>query len=164
MPDTETPDESKMQEGQPLKRKKRLTPSSKDYLNNEMFTKQVAEWVEGNKNGNYMAISTELAESFTKLINNYAKRRWFSGYSYLDDMKSEAFLRCLKYGHNFNIEKSNNAFSYFTQVIHNTFRKIIESERTQMKIKYDGISELNNTGLNYKNIKLESSEDYDGVC
>jgi len=153
-------DEIKANE-KPAKRKKRLKPTDRDYLSNEVFTNLVVEWIADNKDGVHVPMKDELVNSFNKLINNYAKHRWFSGYSYLDDMKSAAFVRCLKYGHNFNIEKSTNAFSYFTQVIHNSFRKMVEEERTQQKIKYNAISESNKN--NFNDIKLESSEDYTGV-
>lgn len=42
---------------------------------------------------------------------------------------------CLQYIHNFNPEKSQNPFAYFTQIIHFAFLRRIQREKKQMEIK-----------------------------
>lgn len=42
---------------------------------------------------------------------------------------------CLQYIHNFNPEKSQNPFAYFTQIIHYAFLRRIQREKRQMEIK-----------------------------
>ena len=43
---------------------------------------------------------------------------------------------CLHYIHNFNPEKSNNPFAYFTQIIYYAFIRRIQKEKKQLYIKY----------------------------
>jgi DNA-directed RNA polymerase specialized sigma24 family protein len=43
-------------------------------------------------------------------------------------MVADAVLAVVKYGHNFNLEKSNNAFAWVTQVVHNAMIRYITVE------------------------------------
>ena len=42
---------------------------------------------------------------------------------------------CVQYIHNFNPEKSQNPFAYFTQIIHYAFLRRIQKEKKQLEIK-----------------------------
>ncbi len=66
---------------------------------------------------------------------------------------------CVQYIHNFNPEKSQNPFAYFTQIIHYAFLRRIQREKRQLEIKnkiieksgYQEVFDDNNTidGSNY---------------
>ena len=60
----------------------------------------------------------------------------FSGYSYKDEMISDGIENCLQYIHNFDPEKSQNPFAYFTQIIWYAFLRRIQKEKKQMYIKF----------------------------
>ena len=60
----------------------------------------------------------------------------FSGYSYKDDMISDGIENCIQYIHNFDPEKSENPFAYFTQIIWFAFLRRIQKEKKQMYIKF----------------------------
>ena len=59
----------------------------------------------------------------------------FSGYSYKDEMISDGIENCLQYCGNFNPEKSNNPFAYFTQIIYYAFIRRIQKEKKQQEVK-----------------------------
>jgi hypothetical protein len=51
-------------------------------------------------------------------------------------MIGDGIENCLTYVHNFNPEKSNNPFAYFTQIIFYAFLRRIEKEKKQLYIKH----------------------------
>ena len=50
-------------------------------------------------------------------------------------MISDGIENCLQYVHNFNPEKSNNPFAYFTQIIYYAFLRRIQKEKKQSHVK-----------------------------
>jgi hypothetical protein len=60
----------------------------------------------------------------------------FSGYSYKEEMISDGIENCLQYLHNFNPDKSQNPFAYFTQIIWYAFLRRIQKEKKQTYIKF----------------------------
>lgn len=70
------------------------------------------------------------------MANRLATRPNFSGYSYKEDMISDGIENCVQYIHNFNPEKSQNPFAYFTQIIWYAFLRRIQKEKKQMYIKF----------------------------
>jgi hypothetical protein len=147
-----------------VKPKKRGRPANADanaYINNETFTRTMTEWVasiQGIKDRKkWPQMPNYVGECFMKIVDNYGNKSNFRNYTYLDMMKSEAILTCVKYAHNFNIEKSKNAFAYFTQVVHYCFLQILAKERLQNEIKFKAISEQ--SIYNYNSIDLYKPED-----
>jgi DNA-directed RNA polymerase specialized sigma subunit len=70
------------------------------------------------------------------MANRLATRPNFSGYSYKEDMISDGIENCIQYIHNFNPDKSENPFAYFTQIIWYAFLRRIQKEKKQMYIKF----------------------------
>jgi DNA-directed RNA polymerase specialized sigma24 family protein len=52
-----------------------------------------------------------------------------------DDMICDGIENCVQYIHNFDPEKSQNPFAYFTQIIHYAFLRRIQKEKKQLEIK-----------------------------
>jgi DNA-directed RNA polymerase specialized sigma24 family protein len=50
-------------------------------------------------------------------------------------MISDGIENCVQYIHNFNPEKSDNPFAYFTQIIYYAFLRRISKEKKQLEIK-----------------------------
>lgn len=132
----------------------------KNYINNADFTKAIAEWVDAYKKDPNSPMSPYIGECFMKLVNGCAKKPNFSGYTFIDEMKSEALLTCMKYAHNFNVEKSNNAFGYFTQYIVNCFKGVINAEKKISEGKFDYVKHLCETSdrYDYKQIMLDNEQ------
>lgn len=95
----------------------------RDKVNNDELRTELVAYIESG------TASERLGELFLALVDNYATLSKFSGYTFLDEMKSRAILFLLKYSTNYNPEVSKNAFSYCTQIAHNAFVQIIKREK-----------------------------------
>lgn len=138
------------------KRAKRLAPSDRDYISNEVFSKAVGEWAattRGLKRKDWPEPPEYVGKCIIKLIDNYGKKGNWRNYTYLDEMKSEATLTCCKYMANFDLNKSTNAFAYFTQLIHNSFLLVLSKEKAYAEQKYSDVS-AKNGDMDFNNIIL----------
>ena len=116
------------------------------YVNNKEFTAAVAE-----HNALYKkAISEDvtpprmteyIGECIYKIATRLSTRPNFINYTYRDEMICDAIENCLQYLHNFNVEKSNNAFAYVTQICYYAFLRRIQKEKKQVYIKQKQIME-----------------------
>lgn len=80
--------------------------------------------------------SERLGEIFLDLVENYATKSSFSGYTYLEEMKSRAIFFLLRYSaKSFDPEKSKNAFAYCTQIVKNAFIQVITKEKKRATSK-----------------------------
>ena len=80
-------------------------------------------------------VTNYIGECFLKIANHLSYRPNFINYTYRDDMISDGIENCLQYMRNFNPEKSNNPFAYFTQIIYYAFIRRIQKEKKQSTIK-----------------------------
>jgi len=76
-----------------------------------------------------------LGDCFSKIGNHLAYKPNFVNYMYREDMVSDGIENCIQYICNFDPEKSNNPFAYFTQIIHYAFLRRIQKEKKQMEIR-----------------------------
>ena len=80
-------------------------------------------------------ITNYLGECFLKIATHLSFKPNFVNYIFKDDMISDGIENCVQYIHNFNPEKSQNPFAYFTQIIHYAFLRRIQREKRQLEIK-----------------------------
>lgn len=113
-----------------------------------------------------------IGECIFSIATKLATKSNFSGYPYRDDMVMDGVENCLKYIRNFDPEKSDNPFAYFTSIIWYAFLRRINKEKKQMYIRYkssqqviasgetyDGDAQLNlNTGTDYIDAFIEDYE------
>jgi DNA-directed RNA polymerase specialized sigma subunit len=76
-----------------------------------------------------------LGECFLKIATHLSFKPNFVNYIFKDDMISDGIENCVMYIHNFDPEKSQNPFAYFTQIIHYAFLRRIQKEKKQLEIK-----------------------------
>jgi hypothetical protein len=96
-----------------------------------------------------------LGEMFLDLIENYATKPCYSGYTYLEEMKSRATFFLLKYSRSFNPEKSNNAFAYCTEIVKNAFIQVIKKEKKKSEAKKQYVEDyLKNLDYHKKDDRL----------
>ena len=76
-----------------------------------------------------------IGECIFQIATRLATKPNFSGYSYKEDMISDGIENCLLYIMNFNEEKSQNPFAYFTQIIYYAFIRRIQKEKKQQEVK-----------------------------
>ena len=80
-------------------------------------------------------ISNYLGECFLKIATHLSFKPNFVNYMFKEDMISDGIENCVQYIHNFDPEKSQNPFAYFTQIIHYAFLRRIQKEKKQLEIK-----------------------------
>ena len=118
-----------------IKSRRGKADKSRYYIDKDEYTKEVVEYIE---NG---TASERLGELFMIHVDHYASSSCFKGYTYLDEMKSQARLYLLKYCKSFkadygpNNNKKPNAFAYCTTIIHNAFLQIIQREKRHSRLK-----------------------------
>jgi hypothetical protein len=101
-----------------------------------------------------------------QIATRLATKPNFSGYSYKEDMISDGVENCLLYIMNFNEEKSQNPFAYFTQIIWYAFLRRIAKEKKQMYIRFKSSQHMITTGGTHTggeedlNIHLSTAADY----
>jgi hypothetical protein len=76
-----------------------------------------------------------IGECFLKIANHLSFKPNFVNYMFKEDMISDGIENSVQYIHNFDPEKSNNPFAYFTQIIHYAFLRRIQREKRQLEIK-----------------------------
>jgi hypothetical protein len=93
-------------------------------------------------------MTPKLANMFMKLVERYATRSNWRGYTYNDEMKSQALLQLSQIGLQFDESKSQNPFAYYTAAITNSFTRVLNIEKRNQNIR-DDILEMNNFAPSY---------------
>jgi hypothetical protein len=95
-------------------------------------------------------VTPELAKMLMLLTERYARSAQFAGYSYRDDMVSEALANLCQNALKFNPERSQNPFAYYTTAITNSFRQYLNIEKRHRNIRDALLVELGeNPSFNY---------------
>ena len=125
----------------PIKKKSNKTKTrgrkrSKYYFDNEKFIslleRRKALSEEGKEFRELQETEKELFLMMQLIVDRYGTKPNFSGYSYLHDMKIAALIILWTNIDKFNIEKSRNPLSYFTQATHNSFLQTIKKENLHL--------------------------------
>lgn len=80
-----------------------------------------------------------IGDCFMKIAQHLSYKPNFINYTYRDDMISDGVENCCQYLYNFNPEKTENPFAYFTQIIWYAFLRRIQKEKRQLYVKYKQI-------------------------
>ena len=80
--------------------------------------------------------SDYIGKCILDICNRLSTRYNFINYSYRDMMVGEATERCIKAINNFDIKKSNKAFTYLTYVAFHAMQHVINIEKHQNYIKH----------------------------
>ena len=87
-------------------------------------------------------LSNYIGQSILLICNNLAKKPNFSGYSYKEDMINDGIMDCIAAVDNFNPEKTNTPFAYFTQIVYFAFLRRIQKEKKQLYVKYKATEQI----------------------
>jgi len=105
-----------------------------------------SHWIGGMSNGQFSLthgkITNELARMYLKLCERYGTRSNWRGYTYNDEMQSQALMQLSQIGLQFDESKSENPFAYYTAAITNSFTRILNIEKKNQNIR-DDIMEQN---------------------
>lgn len=111
-----------------------------------------SHWKGDLQNGEFSkdhgTMTKKLALMFMKLCERYATRSNWRGYTYNDEMRSQALLQLSQIGLQFDEAKSQNPFAYYTAAITNSFTRVLNIEKRNQNIR-DDILEMNNYSPSY---------------
>ena len=118
----------------------RIKKKPEHYVNNKEFFAAMVDYKKSVNRAkrlkqNKPLVPDYVGECFLKIANHLSYRPNFINYTYRDDMISDGIENCLQYMSNFNPEKSNNPFAYFTQIIYYAFIRRIQKEKKQQDVK-----------------------------
>ena len=119
---------------------KRIKKKPEHYVDNKLFLQAMIEFKDKcakaeKRKRKPPPVTNYIGECFLKIANHLSYRPNFINYTFRDDMISDGIENCLQYLKNFNPDKSNNPFAYFTQIIYYAFIRRIQKEKKQMQIK-----------------------------
>jgi DNA-directed RNA polymerase specialized sigma subunit len=138
----------------------------KNYINNKTLYLAMIQYKDSIKLANEKNIKKPqvpnyIGQSILLICNNLAKKPNFSGYSYKQEMISDGIIDCISAVDNFDPDKTNNPFAYFTQIAWNAFIRRIHKEKKQTYIKHKNFQNsylTNNLWSEAENSQLKSNE------
>jgi hypothetical protein len=126
----------------------------------EFYVVGISHWKGDKDTGNYSRehgnMTKKLALMFMKLCERYATRSNWRGYTYNDEMRSQALLQLSQIGLQFDESKSQNPFAYYTAAITNSFTRVLNIEKRNQNLR-DDILEMNNLNPSYTRQSQNSS-------
>lgn len=146
--------------------------AKKNYVNNKDFLDALVQYrkmrIEAEDCGDEPPrIPDYIGRCFYQIANRLATKPNFSGYSYKDEMISDGLENAIQAINNFDPDKSNNPFAYFTQIIWYAFLRRIDKEKRQMYIKHKVTENASvqdsmegNSGVGGEASYLDVSNDY----
>jgi hypothetical protein len=113
---------------------------SEHYVNNKEFLAALIAYRENVEIAKIQGkpkprITNYLGDCFLKIATHLSFKPNFVNYMFKDDMICDGIENCVQYIHNFDPQKSQNPFAYFTQIIHYAFLRRIQKEKKQLEIK-----------------------------
>jgi len=128
----------------------RVSRDNNDNL--QMIVVGISHWkgdpVVGHYSREHGAMTNKLAHMFMKLCERYATRSNWRGYTYNDEMRSQALLQLSQIGLQFDESKSQNPFAYYTAAITNSFTRVLNIEKRNQNLR-DDILQMNNLNPSY---------------
>ena len=117
---------------------------SEHYVDNKKLYEEMKNYLDAVKegeesDGDKPRIPEYIGECLLKISTRLSTKPNFINYTYRDEMISDGIENCVNYIGNFNPEKSNNPFAYFTQIIYYAFLRRIQREKKQLYIKHKSL-------------------------
>tara|TARA_Y100000389_G_scaffold121964_1_gene119358 strand:+ start:189 stop:1055 length:867 start_codon:yes stop_codon:yes gene_type:complete len=111
------------------------------YVGDEVKEVARSHWEGGIGNGHFNPehgkITNKLGTMFLKLVERYSHRGNWRGYTYVDEMRGQALLQLSYIGLQFNEQKSDNPFAYYTAAVNNSFTRVLNLEKRNQMIRDD---------------------------
>ena len=115
--------------------------AKQQYVNNKDFLAAMITYREQvkkaeEKKKDRPIVPTYVGECIMKIATHLARKPNFVNYTFKEEMISDGIENCLQYIDNFNPDKSNNPFAYFTQIIYFAFLRRIQKEKKNLFVKF----------------------------
>jgi hypothetical protein len=116
------------------------------YVDNEKFYNEIVEYknkckIAADEGKEKPLLSNYIGKCIYLIAENLSHKPRFMNYSFVDEMKSDAIENCFMYFDNFDSDKYNNPFAYFTQIIYYAFHRRINKEERNRYIMYKKFQE-----------------------
>lgn len=134
---------------QPKKSRKR------NYINNREMYQHLVEYLDGCDEAEAAGkeippIPKYLGECFLQIAQKLSTKPNFAGYPFIEEMRSDGVINCVKYIRNFKPLYQNaagetvegNPFAYFTQYIKNAFLQRIQIEKKNLYTRHKAYQDL----------------------
>jgi len=146
----------------PVKRRRK-----QNYLNNKRLLEHISlskeNWEAAKKKAKNTeptaaeCMTPELVKMIMMLVDRYAQRANWRGYTYIEDMKSEATLSLLNGTLKFKPEKSANPFGYMTQIVTHSFLTTLDKEKKVRRIRDDILEQYGFDPSNTRQVENEET-------
>lgn len=122
---------------------KLLFPPFQHYILEDGEPREVgrSHWKNSLGNGEFSQehgkMTKRLALMFMKLVERYSQKGNWRGYTYVDEMRSQALLQLSLVGLQFDESRSDNPFAYYTVTVSNAFTRVLNLEKRNQNIRDD---------------------------
>lgn len=111
------------------------------YIDNELFYNEMCKYLEAcalaEADGKEIPSPNDyIGSCFIKIAEKFVNHRYFSGYTYRDELIGDAIVNCMVAIRNFDPTKSKNPFAYFSQITYFAFRRRCIKELAEQEKKY----------------------------
>jgi hypothetical protein len=136
------------------------------YVNNKEFLAAMVEFREAvqkaeAEEAKRPVVPNYIAECIMKIATHLSYKPNFVNYSFREEMICDGIENCLQYIDNFNPEKSQNPFAYFTQIVYYAFLRRIQKEKKYLYTKYKATEHANFLGETADRQEHDAGADYD---
>jgi len=116
--------------------------NNKDFLEAMVeFRKQVQKSEAEGKSRPIVPIY--IADCIMKIATHLSYKPNFVNYTFREEMVCDGIENCLQYIDNFDSDKSNNPFAYFTQIVYFAFLRRIQKEKKYLYTKFKASENAN---------------------
>ena len=113
-----------------------------NYVNNEDFMAALVKYKKDLETNPEARVPEYIGKCILDIAERFSTKPNFYGYSYRDEMVSDAVENCLMYLANYDPSKSSNPFAYFTQICFYAFLRRIQREKKQSYIKHKLVQDM----------------------
>lgn len=117
----------------------------KHYVNNKDFYDAIVTYRKKISENSNTRVPDYVGQCIMAICTKLSTKPNFIGYSFRDEMISDAIENCIASVDGFDPEKSRNPFAYFTQIAWNAFIRRISKEKKQQYIKHKNM--VNNIAI-----------------
>lgn len=119
---------------------------SHHYVDNKKFYEEIVAYKKKEEEYKQKGLESPrlpeyIGECIFKIANKLSNKPCFINYSYRDEMVSDGIENCIMYFKDFDPNKTQNPFAYFTQVIYYAFLRRINKEEKNRYIIYKNFQE-----------------------
>lgn len=101
-----------------------------------------------------------IAECIMKIATHLSYKPNFINYSFREEMICDGIENCLQYIDNFNPDKYDNPFAYFTQIIYYAFLRRIEKEKKYLYTKFKASEHISVLGETAERQQQDMGENF----